>query len=56
MITIRIKATGVIKEVDRNTAFDLIDKGEAERYDHNPAEKQFNYSKKVVQPKETVTK
>lgn len=32
MVKIRIKKTGVIQEVTRNIAFDLIDKGVAEIY------------------------
>ncbi len=53
MQTIRIKATGKIKTVDNNVAFDLIDKGEAEVYKKPAVDtRKLDYSTRQVHTKQ----
>ena len=51
MITIRIKASGEIRQVTRNIAFDLIDRKLADVYQQPVVKPQVDYPTRQLRPR-----
>lgn len=56
MVSIREKTTGHVKQVTKNVAFDLVDKGTHEVVEPTPKERPQGYLNRQVRSKQVINK